>query len=265
MGKNKMTITKTEANEANITPYFVEKVIDGQENTWCVDGRPDFTKAKGPQMPGASAFIGVLSALYKGVDFDKDHSIQTFEMLEDKGFRIGAHRGEHKHEGNSDCGFADKIPFILKTAVSKRQEITRRLNRFYKDNKQAIGEIPFDEIINEAYNALSLYKPEKIKLTGEPLIREAQNLGAMVENLEGSHGEKAAYVNLKRGVTFDTNEANRRGFQAFNMDLWSILDQAEAVGIDQNFALGASLILYQATEMVLVESKGKPPLPVLIH
>jgi hypothetical protein len=37
------------------------------------------------------------------------------------------------------------------------------------------------------------------------------------------------------------------------------------LGVGAEFAMAASLILYQATEIILVENNGKRALPIVIH
>jgi len=70
---------------------------------------------------------------------------------------------------------------------------------------------------------------------------------------------------VKAGTTLDTRSLNRQGTQGFNLDLLEAMRQAKALGIDNDFTLPASLILYLATEIVLVEDKAKVALPVEIH
>ncbi|MBI2029985.1 hypothetical protein HYT02_06205, partial [Candidatus Gottesmanbacteria bacterium] len=86
-----------------------------------------------------------------------------------------------------------------------------------------------------------------------------------IENLNGLHEEQVAFVNLRPNTTLDTNNLNREGKQAFNLDLWAAVEQSKELGVPEDFARDASLILYMATEMVLVEKNGKPALPVQIH
>ncbi len=109
------------------------------------------------------------------------------------------------------------------------------------------------------------YPAENIKITGETLIHSVEASGGATETVAGEHAEQVAFVNLQPGTTLDTNQLNRQGQQAFNLDLWAAIEQAMALGVDSNFAIGASLILYMATEIMLVESKGKPALPVVVR
>lgn len=250
-------------------PSFLELSINGNEPTWCVDGRPDYTKQKGPQMLGAILHPILLSAIDKNVPFDKDFICNGVHTLESAGYTPGVHRGSHKHPelGNCDCGFADKMLSVLRTALDQKELIIKRLNILYNDNTTAIGsfDMTFAEIILHAYEKLEQYSPNKLALTGETLLHIVEDEGATVEDVEGDHGEEIAFINLKKKTTFDTNKANQHGRQAFNLDLWAVLEESEKLQVDPLFVLGASCILFMATEIVLVENKGNAPLPVAIH
>lgn len=235
----------------NNHPSFTSLQLKGIEPAWCVDGRPDFTMQKGPQMLGGSLLPVILKSIY----YNKPIAITDLNILKTK-HSLGAHRGEvHGHDttGKSGCGFADSLQIIIKTAKDKKEIIFQRLKNLGINN------------IEQTYNKIANYDERNITLTGENLVSKVQNAGGIIENLKGEHKEEVAFVNLKPQVTFDTNGANKKGKQAFNLDLWAVLEQSKVLGIPEEFAKYASLILYIATEIVLVEDKGKLPLPVHIN
>ncbi len=119
------------------------------------------------------------------------------------------------------------------------------------------------EAVDDAYQRFYGYTPDHIRVTGDELITFLEDQGASVERLEGDHAERVVFVNCKQGTTLDTNAMNEHGVQAFNLDLWAVQEHAKALGVtDEQFITGASLLLYLATEIVLVEQKGKPKLPI---
>lgn len=252
-------------------PQFVETVLDSSQPARCVDGRPhkgvDTRPYTGPQMLGGSLLPVLLSAIEQHKWFDRDMVSNGIAKLREQGITPGVHRGHHKHGDASDCGFADRMPGILETAITSEHEITRRLMQAYEANKPYFEQnrIDLPRIIANAYKALVYYSPGKIILTGEALIKAAEHAGATAVDVMEDHKEQVAFVNLKEGVTLDTNGLNKEGKQGFGFDVLPALNHAEALGVNRTFALGASLILYQATEMVLVEKKGKPALPVVLH
>ncbi len=252
-----------------LPPSFIELLLTGDEPAWCVDGRPDPSKPKGPQMLGGSLHPILLSAIAQDVDFDEDVIRDGLSRLEAAGHPTGAHEGSHKDPdtGKSDCGFADMMPVVLQTALDRKDDIVTRLKAIYEANKDKIGEtpLPFEELIEKAFADLRKYSSQKIMLTGAPLIQITAQTGATIECVEGDHAEEIAFVNIQRGTTFDTVQANRDGRQAFNLDLWAVIEQSGKLGVEASFALAASLILYLATEIVLVEMKGKPAVSVAIH
>lgn len=250
-------------------PPFREVTVSGTEPAWCVDGRADHGKSKGPQMLGGSLHPIILSAVSSGENLSEKTMQSGLAKLKESGFSAGVHRGSHKHpeHGTCDCGFADRMPHIIQTAVQRQGEITRRLTDVYLANKKTLAGL--DEVMKQniegVFAKLAAYTPEKFEMTGETLIQQAEGAGAQVEDVEGDHAEAVAYVNLKKGATLDTNGLNDEGKQAFNLDVWAAVEQSKALGVDEAFATLASLILYVATEMVLVEDKGKPALSVALH
>ncbi len=236
---------------------FIEIPASANQPGRCIDGRNADDSLEGPQMLGGSVHPVLIRTIATGEDFDRNTLRQGLQSLSDKGYQLGVHRGSHKNpeQGKCDCGLCDQLQTILSTAVDKKDEITRRL--------QAIDINP--QLLDEAFRKISSFALDKVRITGEDIIQVAKDTRATVEEVQGDHKEETAFVNLKQNSTFDTRGANTQERQAFNLDLWAVLEQIEALGIDRDFAFVSSLILYQATEIVLVENKGKPALPVEIH
>lgn len=248
-------------------PDFFGMSVSNGQSPWCVDGRPDFHHEKGPQMLGGSLQTVLLWCIENNKTLNESTLKQILSLLKEKGFGTGAHRGHHHdpEKNASDCGFADKMPLIFQTAIEKKAEIRDLLLQIYEANKTVLGEMDMEKMLDEAFSQFEKYGAEKIKLTGEKLVSEIEKEGSQVVENEGEHMEAVAFVNLKEGTTLDTNGLNKNGQQGFNLDLWMTVKQAKAIGIEENFAISGSLILYLATEIVLVEMKGKPRLPVVIN
>lgn len=248
----------------NITP-FREIKITAQKSPWCVDGRKSEGSEKGPQMLGATLHPLVLKAIAGSSVFDSSFIAENVQVLKSAGFGIGVHRGSHKHGEKSDCGFSDNLKAVFEKVGIAREEIRAVLKKVYVDNADVLGEMS-EEVFEKAFDAITAYSTENLKLTGEALIAEVAKIeDIQVIDLQGEHGEKAAFINLKKSTTYDTNNADKAGRQAFNLDLWAVNQQAEVLGVKKDFAAVASLILYVATEMVLVEDKGKARLDVVVH
>jgi len=253
----------TEVETMEPKPIFIEKITDKTKSPGCIDGRPDpESEQDGFQMLGGSLHPLVLEAIITGKDFDDTLVEDGLRRLRLAGFGIGVHRGEHSDEEKSDCGFGDRLAEIIDTAKNNRIEILRRLTEIYEAN-----EFPTDSL-SSSYGLLSKYSTgEKIKIKGEKLIGLSEKDKANVENLRGSHQESVAFVNIKPNTTLDRKELNRQNKQAFNLDLRPAMDQTTALipDADPKTIRDLSLILFQATEMVLVEQKGKPAVPVILH
>ena len=250
--------------EPNKSISFPEQQTNKTIGPGCVDGRPDNESKLGFQMLGGSLHPIVVEAIMMDRDLTSALVEDGISKLRKSGFAIGVHRGHHRNaeEGKSDCGFADRSPEIINSAKNNRTEILKRLNEIYQANSFSV------DSLSSSYDLLSNYNPaERIKIKGEPLITLFEANNANIENLEGDHRESAAFVNIKPYTTLNRIELNREGKQAFNLDLGPAIEQTEALMENGNpkTIRDLSLILYMATEMVLVEQKGKPALPVIAH
>ena len=235
----------------------------------CVDGRTNWMSQHGPMMPGGSLFAEVILAVDSGSPFDEEFIGVHNQVMAEKGYRLGVHYGSHHNidSGICDCGFADRLQDIMHTSVNQRELITDRLLGVYDANPGAFAmeREKLAELLGNVFDKMDAYIGDKVMLSGEMLIRKGIEDGAVQEMVVGDHDESAAIVNLDPTVTFDTNLANSRGQQAFNLDLPHAVAQADALGVEPDFATAASLILYAATEIVLVEQQGKPALPIIVN
>lgn len=238
----------------------------------CVDGRHDKTADDGPQMLGGSLHPVLLWAISGSLPYNTENVSTGLRELKAKGFGIGVHIDEHSEhadpsENKSGCGFADKMRIVFQKAIDQEEEIRRRIKSVYEQNKEKMGEIDIDSVLDETYNRFKEFGVGKIETVGKNLIDLASNEehNAQVVKMVGDHLEQACFVNLAEGKTLAVREFNNQGNQAFNLDLWMAVKQAKALGVDTNFAIGASLALYVATEMVLVEDKNNPALPVIVR
>lgn len=254
--------------ETAVKPDFLEKNLKGNESPRCVDGRPAEDSEQGPQMLGGTLHPVVISAIFNDFELNSNTVASEIKRLQSVGFKTGVHRGSHKHEGVSDCGFADRLKDILAVAQKRRGTIHQRLMQIYETNRDQFRGInlpPVEGLINNAFEEIESLSTDKIKIVGEDLVKCAQDLGSTVETVEGDHTESIAFVNLRKNTTLDTIALNQQGKQAFNLDLLTAIEQAKQLGVPENLSILISLILYLATEKVLVEDKGKPALNVEIH
>lgn len=240
---------------------FIEKPLSGTEPARCVDGRQDPQSPEGPQMLGGSLHPIFLKSIVINSAIDELFIKSNLAVLREHGFKPGFHRGAHRNpETNiSDCGAADRLSEILTTVLNRRKDIEQKLTQTYEANSMN------PEAIGKAYEIIEKYNQDNIRIKGEELISTGENEAAGMENLQGDHQERVAFVNLKKDVTFDTRKANEQGWQAFNLDLNAVIEQAKVLGVGEDFAIPASLIFYLGTEIVLVENKGKEALPVVIY
>lgn len=257
----------TQTKEMVTLPLFIEKKIMGDEPPRCVDGRTAKDSKKGPQMLGGTSHVILLEAIYNDRDFDKETVISDIQTLNQLGIPSGGHRGAYQDQDQSDCGFSDRMPQILKVAIEERDSITKRIKQVVETNKEKLPQLhsTIDGLLTDAWEKISSWDPQRIKLKGNNLVSTIEQTGSYIENVEGDHAEKVAFVNFKPETTLDTTLLNEQGEQAFNLDISTASDQAQALGVPPSFTKPASLIFFYATEIVLVEQKGKPALQVLVN
>lgn len=265
--QDRQTDITEEAPEMKNLPAFIEKKTTIGEPPRCVDGRPSTHSEQGPQTLGGSLHPILLAAIFQNADFDENMVTNSLASLHGSGLKTGAHRGAHAHNGASDCGFADRMKDVLATAVSKRDLITERLQQIVQANQDKLDLNPpsFAKLLDLAFEKIGSYSPEKIKITGAPLVRIVEDTNSKIETVVGDHAEEVAFVNVKEDTTLDTIDLNGQGHQAFNLDLPTAIDHAKRLDVPEEFTIPSSLILLLATEIVLVEDKGKPALPVEVH
>lgn len=257
-------VENVEKSEIPLPKFIEKKVNETTDSDRCVDGRQDNNSNQGYQLLGGDAHPIVLNAIQNNTVYDSGKITNGLNTLKENGIPIGFHRGSHAdlENGKCDCGFCDRLTEIILTAKDKKDYIIQQLKLVFDKYKD---HLPNFSIIEKAYEKIIDFDINNVQIVGDDAIKIAEKSGANIENLEGSHAERQAFVNLKLGVTLDTKAMNDQGEQAFNLDLPAAVKRSEMLGVEKEFAIGASLILYTATEIVLVENKGKPALPVVLH
>ncbi|MDX1766216.1 MAG: cadmium-containing carbonic anhydrase, partial [Candidatus Saccharimonadales bacterium] len=200
----------------------------------CVDGRhgpaqPQPVTPIYPQALGGSLLSGVIRAMNQRSDQPQEEILTTINQLRDKGFPAGVHRGSHRTDTASDCGFADNLGKILKRLNEKSEEIKDIISRAAPDVMEA--EV-WAQVVSDADGLAG-----KVDFTGETLIAAvAEKCQAQVQTLEGDHAEVAAIVNLMPETTLDTGALVAANRQVFNLDLWYVLEQTNSLGLDSSYS-----------------------------
>lgn len=245
--------------KSSLNQFPFIKVDHFQKSPFCVDGRAGKVGGKiygpYPQMLGGSLMPVVLAWL---IDKPNDNLINVlvgvFEKLKRMGYPLGVHTSTHAHEGKSDCGFADNLGNILKTFKERLEEV-----------KEIIADVGVSFEDQAWKKVRKILKKINLKTlpTGEQLIDKAEEQKALKQVLDGEHKEVAVIVNLVKETTLDVDR--NQNHQAFNLDLWLVREIASKMDWEKNLTDALSLGFYVATEMVLVEGKGKPRLSILVR
>jgi len=252
-------------------PKFIETECNIKTPPTCVDGRncgiDGYLKAG--QMLGGSLNIIILKAINEGKQIDKEFISKTVAQMKKLEIKVGGHTDDHDHsEGVAcGCGFADNIITILQRAQQQKDEIINRIKNVYSNNPTAydnfFGEdINVSELLSNSLNKIISYNiSENVNSTGKQIVEKVNPQ----YKLKGNHGEQIAFINLKQGKTLNVVTLNNRKKQAFNLDLWMVKNQATKMRLNANIYVMQSLILYVATEIVLVEDKGQMALPLVTN
>jgi hypothetical protein len=249
----------TKSHELTLDQFPFVEVESLKKAPFCVDGRAGKVgeSAYGvyPQMLGGSLMPVVLEWLMKKPQENLTNVLtDVFGRLKEFGYPLGVHTSTHANEEKSDCGFADNLGNILKVFRENSGEIRGILTEV---------DVNFeDSLWSRVEGILERIDLEKLP-KGKESIKKAEENGAILQTLDGGHQETAAVVNLVPGSTLDVDR--NQSHQAFNLDLWLVEEIGQKFGWDNNLTSALSLGLYVATEMVLVEAKGKPRLPILVR
>ncbi len=248
-----MDIPKTQ--ETDLGLRFLEVTTDLTVSTRCVDGRPDPESKMGPQMLGGALNPIMINLISSGEALTASSLTSGLTVLKNKGFTPGFHVDNHEHSNACGCGFCDKQAQII-------TDLAQHLDQY------AAVVATLTEVTPAQLEKLRAFSAAKIELTGPQILDTAKKAGVTeIENVQGDHGEKIAFVNFKPNTTFDTKMANTENWQAFNLDVWAVQAQAKAAfNIDEQDTLVYSLFLYLATKNVLADSKpGATPLGVVVN
>ena len=255
---------------AAILRNFVEVPHAKSLPEFCVDGRKgprtDSTGAviEGPYMQalGGSFHLSALNWILGGGTVPYTQVIdETFGALKEKGYRVSAHTGHHGDgQTKSDCGFDDNFSKIVTVLSDHAEDIWKTVTSAAPalSAERAV----WDDVVKLVKQTASHL--DTVPTGHEMVVNMARGKhGADLQELEGDHKEVAAVVNLKRNTTLDVDK--NQDTQAFNLDLWHVLDQAESLGMDVSKAKLLSLGLYVATERVLVEDKRGYAVPIIVN
>lgn len=268
--------------EQKIFARYVEISPEDVKNTpsFCVDGRTGDRKANGekignkpyPQTLGGSLNVVTINWLLQdGKTEYLDEVDSTFKNLETAGYKLGIHTGQHgkfdsggKCVEASDCGAADNWKEIIKRLISEHSDIWEILSEVGQNNNLEFNKKVWDQLISRIKVLVNTGQVNTIPSGPEIINHALEYDNVAVQHLQEDHKESAAVVNLKPNTTLDVDN-NQDEAQAFNLDLWYLMQQVEALKIDQEQAKLLALGLYLATEMVLVEDKRGIRLPVLVN
>lgn len=231
----------------------------------CVDGRPrlDGVQEPGPNSAGGTFSVVIADALttnrYRQVhEKAPEHATRMYGELVKAGYKIGGHDADHAGENGCGCGAEDVLdnvdqnaPSIIRYMIQCGDDIRNFLARYG---------VEIDDATHQTLtsNATRLYQ-EGYATNGAELrdATKAEGGDESVETLTGPHLEGLLTINTEKGTTFD-RVAFAKAFdgkiQAFNVDVWSLKNAAQATSLNEkeaNQKFAAMLYYNVATAAVL--------------
>lgn len=266
--------TKEYEEQKEALAGFVGKVDPDTAEISCGDGR--FAKnIVGRFIKNFGGSLGAASVKYiddwssrgpddKTVSF-KESAKQSVLTLKEK-FKIGVHRDDHSEasQDSSGCGFADNRVAII-SRVAETEDFEGIINSVLPGTINNENLETYDQIL-ETYRQINRVQKFDRNHTGngEDIIKELEDVGAYTAELVGEHNEYAIIFNFARNTTLDTNALIEAGGSAFCVDVWSAIDQAKHLGVDEEKAKLIYVAEWVATALVLVKDKGKELPPIFI-
>ena len=230
------TIQQTEIQDTEVVNELTKDVsvgafnyaITGTVPCKCIDGRLCSEHAT----EGANA-AGGTETIFVGDDLTtkrfalEDGSVaagmrKLIENLQSKGLEVGGH-SDNRHENPSDsgCGANDRLPKIYDMITRKGDLIKNYAETILET---AIDEATHSLIIGNAGGRNDFS-------TGGEVLSVLNEMNSSVEELEGTHKEVIAVINLRPGTTLSRQllkEKYGEEYQVFNVDAWAFQAAAEA-------------------------------------
>lgn len=204
--------------------------------------------------------------------------------LKAQGIYAGAHTGPHANSelGTTDCGANDKYEIINQVAIAERAHIephvgllyglmreANLIKRDFDTNRFAAAMRGFTVVAEDAsYYEGASGQANLDAITDGMEVDEHGKPTAVVKELSGEHKEDFIILNFVRGTTFDQAALLQKLHerfpdrnpeelaQIFVVDIWHIVDLAEAMGDtdeERDVALMAMLTYQLATAATLTD------------
>lgn len=205
----------------------------------CIDGRScSHGASEGPNSAGGTLSVFVADDLTRKRFQSADGSVaggyaNALDVLKREEYDVGGHTDDHASGDKSGCGAADRLPEIYQKIAHNGEWI--------REQAEAILGHEIDE---ETHQMLVSNAAQRVQFDSGTKISETLNKSnditdadTMNEQLEGSHNEVIAVINLIEGTTLD-RDSLRAAFgdelQAFNVDGWSFAHAADKTSLDSD-------------------------------
>jgi hypothetical protein len=199
----------------------------------CIDGRSCPAATDGPNSAGGTETLFVADDLTSKRFAAKDGSVaggmrNIIMLLESVGLPVGGHSDNmHIDPQMSGCGANDKLGKIYGMIVHRADAIRAIAETLLGEG--VVDDAAAERIVENAHNR------GDFPAGGSVLAVYEQVPDARLEELDGTHNEVVAVINMKPQTTLDRKAlADEFGndYQAFNVDAWSFQKAAEAIATD---------------------------------
>lgn len=230
------TIQRTENQEVQVVDRLTEDLVRGRFNVptdkqlpcKCIDGRSCAHPTEGPNSSGGTETIFVADDLTTK-RFAADGTVaggmgKLIDELQRAGLPVGGHSDNKpdKLAGASGCGANDKLPQVY-DIIARKPDLVR----------QYAETILGTEVSDETHRLIVSNAGGRTEFSsGQEVLKTFEDSGSDLEQLEGTHKEIVAVINMHEGTTLDRQQLTDEygpEYQAFNVDAWSFKHAAKAI------------------------------------
>ena len=206
--------------------------VDGDVPSKCIDGRSCPRATNGPNAAGGTESVFVADDLTTKHMAADDGSVRggmenVIHTLQGLGHAVGGHSdNRHTDPLQSGCGANDKLPTIYEMITAKPAAIKGIAEAILGPN--SVDQATEQLILKNAAQRGDFAFGHDIVA----LLQDVDN--AKLEELQGSHNEVVAVINLRPNTTLDRRALIDEfgvDYQAFNVDAWSFHAAAKATSL----------------------------------
>ncbi|QHN42731.1 hypothetical protein GII36_02575 [Candidatus Mycosynbacter amalyticus] len=198
----------------------------------CIDGRSAEVATEGPNAAGGTFGVAAAIDLARPEGVAPASHAETLQHVISTHKRedhdVGGHTDTHASGDNCGCGAVDRVEEIYTKITDQGEKIRELAEAIYGE---PIDNATHARILSNAQSHTEFDTGAKIRKTFEASMSQPGS-DTLMENLEGSHNEKIALINVVPSTTLSRQDMQKvlgNDLQAFNVDAWAFEKTAASV------------------------------------